>query len=73
MGVVLYIMLSGRPPFGGKNNNEILHNVLNGKFDFSATVWQSISNEAKDLISNLLQRQADVRFTSEEAFMHPWI
>jgi calcium-dependent protein kinase len=54
MGVVMYIMLSGRPPFGGKNNNEILQNVLHGTFDFSATVWQSISSEAKDLISNLL-------------------
>ncbi len=54
MGVVMYIMLSGRPPFGGKNNSEILHNVLHGTFDFTATVWQSISNEAKDLISNLL-------------------
>jgi calcium-dependent protein kinase len=56
MGVVLFIMLSGRPPFGGKNNNEILHNVLHGKFDFTASVWQSISEEAKDLISNLLHR-----------------
>ncbi len=73
MGVVMYIMLSGRPPFGGKNNNEILNNVLHGTFDFSATVWQSISSEAKDLISNLLQRQADVRFSAEEAFNHPWI
>lgn len=73
MGVVMYIMLSGRPPFGGKNNNEILHNVLHGSFDFSAAVWSNISDDAKDLIQNLLQRQADMRFTSEEAFNHPWI
>jgi hypothetical protein len=33
----MFIMLSGRPPFGGKNNNEILNNVLYGQFDFSAT------------------------------------
>jgi calcium-dependent protein kinase len=73
MGVVMYIMLSGRPPFGGKNNNEILHNVLHGTFDFSASVWASISDDAKDLIKNLIERQADVRFTSEEAFNHAWI
>ena len=73
MGVVMYIMLSGRPPFGGKNNNEILQNVLKGSFDFSAPVWQSISDEAKDLITKLLNRQADERYTSEEAFNHPWI
>lgn len=73
MGVVLYIMLSGKPPFGGKNNNEILNNVLNGKYDFSSPTWKSISDDAKDLISNLLQRQADMRYTAEEAFNHPWI
>lgn len=36
MGVVMFIMLSGRPPFGGKNNNEILNSVAKGAFDFSA-------------------------------------
>ena len=73
MGVVLYIILSGKPPFGGKNNNEILNNVLHGKYDFSGPTWKNISEEAKDLITNLLQRQADMRYTSEEAFNHPWI
>ena len=73
MGVVMYIMLSGRPPFPGKNNNEILLNVAKGSFDFSAPQWETISDEAKDLISNLLQKQADMRFTALEAFQHPWI
>jgi calcium-dependent protein kinase len=36
MGVVMFIMLSGKPPFGGKNNNEILNNVLKGSYDFNA-------------------------------------
>ena len=73
MGVVMYIMLSGKPPFGGKNNNEILNSVLHGTYDFSAPQWDVISDEAKDLIQNLLQRQADMRFTSTEAFNHSWI
>jgi calcium-dependent protein kinase len=54
MGVVMFIMLSGRPPFGGKNNNEILNSVLHGTYDYSASNWSTISDEAKDLISNLL-------------------
>jgi calcium-dependent protein kinase len=56
MGVVMFIMLSGRPPFGGKNNTEILNNVLNGSYDFSAPNWSLISDEAKDLITHLLER-----------------
>ena len=30
MGVVLFIMMSGKPPFGGKSNKEIIDNVLKG-------------------------------------------
>jgi calcium-dependent protein kinase len=56
MGVVMFIMLSGKPPFGGKNNNEILNSVLHGRYDFSAPNWANISDDAKDLISKLLDR-----------------
>jgi serine/threonine protein kinase len=73
MGVVMFIMLSGKPPFGGKNNNEILNSVLHGEFNFDSEVWKVISDPCKDLISKLLERSADMRFTSEEAFNHPWI
>ena len=73
MGVVLFIMLSGKPPFGGKSNKEIIENVLKGQYSFKHAVWESISDNAKDLISKLLERQADMRLTAEEAYNHPWI
>ena len=60
----MYIMLSGRPPFGGKNNNEILDNVMNGTFDYSSQNWNLVSKEGKDLIGKLLERQADLRLTA---------
>lgn len=69
----MFIMLSGKPPFGGKGNKEILNNVLTGKYDFSGPQWTDISADAKDLISKLLERAADMRYTAEEAFNHPWI
>jgi calcium-dependent protein kinase len=73
MGVVMFIMMSGKPPFGGRTNKEIIENVLKGSFSFNTPVWAEISAEAKDLITNLLERQADMRFTAEEAYNHPWI
>jgi len=73
MGVVMYIMLSGKPPFGGRSNKEIIDNVLKGSYNFNSAVWSGISKEAKDLISKLLDRQADMRLTAEEAYNHPWI
>ena len=56
MGVVLFIMLSGKPPFGGKSNKEIIDNVLRGQYSFSNPVWENISDVAKDLIAKLLER-----------------
>ena len=73
MGVVLFIMLSGKPPFGGKSNKEIIDNVLKGTYNFSNPVWDQISEDAKDLISKLLNKQADERLTAEDAYNHPWI
>jgi calcium-dependent protein kinase len=56
MGVVMFIMLSGKPPFGGRSNKEIIDNVLGGTFSFNTPVWQEISKSAKDLIAKLLDR-----------------
>ena len=64
MGVIMFIMLCGKPPFGGKTNKEIINNVLNGSYNMKSEVWNTVSNAAKDLISKLLQRSADVRLTT---------
>jgi calcium-dependent protein kinase len=73
MGVIMYIMLCGKPPFGGKQNKDIINNVLNSTYSMKSEIWNSVSNEAKDLISKLLERSADMRLTAQEAFDHPWI
>ena len=36
-------------------------------------VWNSVSDDAKDLIHKLLERSADIRLTAQEAFDHNWI
>ena len=64
MGVIMFIMLCGKPPFGGKTNKEIINNVLNGSYNMKSEGWNTVSNDAKDLISKLLQRSADVRLTT---------
>jgi len=73
MGIVLYIMLSGKPPFGGKSNKEIIENVLRGSYTYTNPVWDNISDVAKDFIDKLLTREADERLTAEEAYNHPWL
>ena len=39
IGVILFILLSGRPPFGGENDKEILDSVKQGVFSFSGKEW----------------------------------
>jgi len=71
--VILYIILSGVPPFNGSSDQEIMKRVRMGKFTFSDAVWSQISDKAKALITKLLTYDPDQRVSAEEALKHPWI
>ena len=73
IGVMLYIMLCGRPPFNGNTEDQIISKVKSGKWDFRGEIWHSISTEAKDLIAKLMTREVGRRLTAVEALAHPWI
>ena len=49
-GVILYILLCGRPPFDGENDDEILDNVAKGLYKISGPIWARVSSEGIDLI-----------------------
>ena len=72
IGVILYILLTGRPPFDGNDDEEILENVKKGVYDKWAYPFPSLSSHAKDLISKLLQYDPEKRLSAEEALEHPW-
>ncbi len=59
MGVVLYILLSGKVPFPGDSNKEIIENVLRGEYHFKHEAFMNVSDEGKDLIMHLLVKDAD--------------
>ena len=59
LGVILYIMLCGYPPFEGDNNKEIFKRVLQQKLEFDPEDWTEISNEAKDLLSQMLLKEPE--------------
>ena len=68
----MYILLCGYPPFYGDDDQEILRMVKKGVFDFDGEEWDDVSNEAKDLIKNLICKP-ERRLTAEEALQHNWI
>jgi calcium-dependent protein kinase len=72
LGVILYIMLCGYPPFEGDNNKEIFKRVLQQKLEFDPEDWTNISDDAKDLISRMLEKDPAKRISAIEALDHIW-
>ena len=71
-GVIMYILLTGRPPFNGINEEEIMKKIKEGEYDMSRYPWGVISDDAKDLIKGLLQLDPKKRYTAKEALEHKW-
>ena len=59
-GVILYILLSGVPPFWGETEQQIFDAVAKGHIDFKTDPWPNVSSEAKDAVRVMLQ-QASLR------------
>ena len=72
VGVIMYMLLCGVPPFNGEEEEEILRAVSRGKYDTSSEAYQKLSNNAKDLITKLLKFDPSERITAREALLHPW-
>jgi len=72
-GVILYILLSGRPPFDGNDDREILSRVKQGVYSISGPEWRNVSKEAIDLVKRMLTFEPTKRVTASEAIQHSWL
>ncbi|CAL1375203.1 unnamed protein product [Linum trigynum] len=72
-GVILYILLSGVPPFWGETEQAIFDAVLHGHIDFSSEPWPSISSSGKDLVKKMLRADPKERLSAVEVLNHPWM
>lgn len=74
VGIITYILLSGRSPFRGINDRETLTNIKDGKWEFQDfESWSHISSEGKDFISKLLVYSSEGRMDVKTALKHPWL
>jgi len=71
-GVILYILLSGTPPFPGRDDKEILRKVKVGKYNFDDAVWLNVSDDAKKFIKRMMEIDQSKRITAAEALADPW-
>ena len=66
-------MLCGYPPFYAEENNELFKLIKDCDYEFHMPYWESISEDAKDLIKKLLVADSKKRLSAEEILNHPWI
>lgn len=72
-GVVLYVMLSGRMPFYGKDDVACLQMTAAGNYTFPDREWKEVSEDAKSLVRALLQKRPELRLTAKAALQHRWL
>ncbi|XP_070759216.1 caM kinase-like vesicle-associated protein [Enoplosus armatus] len=80
-GVIMYILLSGNPPFYDETDDDDYENhdknlfrkILAGDYEFDSPYWDEISDSAKSLVARLMEVDQDQRLTAQEAINHEWI
>ncbi|XAR70347.1 Non-specific serine/threonine protein kinase [Bertholletia excelsa] len=72
-GVILYILLSGMPPFWGKTKSKIFDAVRVADLHFPPDPWDNISSSAKDLIMGMLCVHPSKRLTAKQVLAHSWM
>jgi len=73
IGVIAYMLVSGRPPFMGNDERDTLALVKRGRYSFPPYIFDHISDNAKDFIRQLLVLDPAARMTAEQAQKHPWL
>ncbi|XP_072997955.1 calcium-dependent protein kinase 2 [Typha latifolia] len=73
VGVMLYILLCGVPPFWAESEHGIFNAILRGHIDFTTDPWPNISSGAKDLVRKMLNSDPKQRLTAFQVLNHPWI
>ncbi|CAI5508843.1 unnamed protein product [Closterium sp. Naga37s-1] len=73
MGVIIYILLSGVPPFWAETEQGIFEAVLRGELDFESDPWPSISEDSKDLIRHMCCLDPKKRYSAYDVLCHPWV
>ena len=72
IGVLMYILLSGYPPFDGDDDSAIIEKVRIGKYNFDDRVWNTISSEAKILIRRMLTVDYKQRPYAKDTTQDDW-
>ena len=71
-GVILYVLLCGYAPFYGDTDEDIYKQVLKGEYDFPKEEWDNVSEEAKNLVKKMIEKDTKKRISALEALQDEW-
>lgn len=72
-GVILFVLLSGCPPFDADTREELAMQIKTSKVEFDSYEWNHVSQKAKDLVLKMLNRDVKKRLSAEDVLNHPWL
>ena len=80
-GVILYLMITGYPPFYSKSTQEVVDMIVKGKINFDGIgysyfvdeIWKTIDTTCIDLIKKMLEYDMNKRISASDALKEPWI
>ena len=72
LGVVTFVLLSGRLPFKGMSEEDTFTKIKYLNYHFDDDCWGTISEDAQDFIESLLQRDPKNRMSADRALKHSW-
>ena len=73
VGVILYVLLVGYPPFADNNQSVLFQKIRVGDYSFVKEDWKGISDDAVDLIKHLLVVDPLQRWTAKQALESSWL
>ena len=73
LGVILYILLSGYPPFYDEDQHELFMQIKRGDYDFADPSWETVSREAKEAIAAMLTVNPSLRVSAKDLLDIDWV
>lgn len=73
IGVIVFLLVSGRHPFTGKTIDQVLQKVKGASFSTDTKYWKGISTEAKTFVQSCLQKTALARPSADKVLRHAWL
>lgn len=72
-GIIMYILLAGKPPYSGNTDKEVLENVEIANFEYFDIDMADRSQECVDFLKEMLNVDYKIRPSAQEALKNKWL